>query len=71
MSMSNPIIQDPIFVSKVSNKDDSAVTHACSNGKLMEIGQKTLYNKLCVGDAVRLWNQAPTLVKKLHIIVFN
>ena len=39
-------------------------TRACSNGRLIEIGKKTLTTKTCVCGAIRLWNSASAEIKQ-------
>ena len=48
---------------KLEDQNERTSTRGCSNGKINEPGFTTLSVKSFIGDATRLWNQAPTSVK--------
>ena len=58
----------PNYPTKFTSQDSvqgytSCSTRACSNGRLMEEGKKTLTLKTFKSDASRLWNSAPMEIK--------
>ena len=63
----------PDYPLKIENKSisvDNPVTRACTSGMLIETSRKTLTEKTRISDAIRLWNNAPAVIKEcttLHL----
>ena len=53
----------PIKVSKQMAPLDSRTTRGVTNGKIVEEGSSNLIVNSFIGDATRLWNKAPEVIK--------
>ena len=53
----------PIKVSKQQTPTDSRITRGVTNGKIIEEGSSNLIVNSFIGDATRLWNRAPEVIK--------
>ena len=58
----------PLKITKQVIKLDKTNIRANTQGRLIEIGKKTLTTKTCVSDAIRLWNSAPNELKQCETI---
>ena len=53
----------PIKVHKQQTPIDSRITRGVTNGKIVEEGSSNLMVNSFIGDATRLWNKAPDVIK--------
>jgi hypothetical protein len=58
----------PIKVKKQMTTQDARITRGVTFGKLIEEGSSKLTINSFVGDAIRLWNNAPEEIKKTKSI---
>ena len=58
----------PIKVKKQETPTYSRTTRGVTNGKIIEEGSSTLIINSCIGDATRLWNKAPDVIKNSNSI---
>ena len=53
----------PIKVTKQTSQEDARTTRGVTKGKLVEEGSSNLILNSFKGDAIRLWNKAPEVIK--------
>ena len=65
----NGLIKDyPLKIACQSIKDSSTSTRAMTRGRPIEIGKSALTSNSCVGDAIKIWNQAPNDIKNCETL---
>ena len=58
----------PIKVTKQITAANARVTRGDTSDRLIESGMTELVRNTCIGDATRLWNKAPLVVKTAKTI---
>ena len=53
----------PTSITKQGPEHEGAITRADKVNRPCEVGKTTLTQKTCISDAIRLWNQAPDVIK--------
>ena len=53
----------PLKIECQFTNENSTSTRAMTGGRPIEIGKSLLTSNSCVGDAIKIWNQAPSDIK--------
>ena len=53
----------PLKIDCQKVSDTSTSTRAMTSGRPIESGKSTLVSNSCISDAIKIWNQAPEVVK--------
>ena len=56
------IINYPLKVDRQTINQHGTSTRAGTSGRLIESGKSCLSQKTCINDAIRIWNQLPSVV---------
>ena len=63
MWKANNVEKFPIKVNKRTTMQNARVTRGDTSERLIETGMSELVRNSCIGDATRLWNKAPQVIK--------
>ena len=58
----------PLKIESQKASDTSTSTRAMTDRRPIEIGKSNLISNSCISDAIKIWNQAPDLVRKCETL---